>query len=560
MRRPWPSWPPPFAFLKRPSVDKVLGATHTGESAPSPDAGAPLAPTLEAACRRWAERPAVTYRGHTITYTELWRQVSALAGAYRRLGIRPGDRVISGLRNCPEHVVAIAAAWAVGAIHVGADDDLTGPELSDLVEHTEAAAVLFHPRPGADDPQAALRAVAGARPETLRIVHEGEPGAGEHVLADLLEGGEAGAPIEPLQGPDEPGLMFLTSGTTGRPKGVLETLPACWAKMQFFTDAFRPGPNDVHLVYLPIAHVFGLRLALIALLRGGRLVLQERFSPAGALRLVTDEGVTVLPGMPPHLTLLLRALDPDTHDLSHVRWVVSAAATLPRPLAEQVYERLGAEILYVFGCSEGFTTQTTDRDEILRGSVGRTVFRGPPGTPADGTVAILDPQTHTPVAPGEVGEICFGASVPVRYWRHPDVATDGWYRSGDLGRIDEDGLLYVLGRRKEVVNRGGLKVSPTEVEAVLVRHAGVADAAVVATPDPVLGEAVCACVVAANGDAPDLAAVREFLGATLARHKLPDELCVLDRIPRSPLGKVDRPVLRSLVVDGDAARQRLRPR
>jgi acyl-CoA synthetase (AMP-forming)/AMP-acid ligase II len=519
-----------------------------------------LAPTLEAACRRWAEQPAVTYRGRTITYTELWRQVSALAGAYRQLGIRPGDRVVSALRNCPEHVVAISAAWAVGAIHVGADDDLTGPELSDLVTHTEAAAVLFHPRPGADDPHAPLRAVARARPETLRIVHEGEPGAGEHVLAALLEGGQAGAPIEPLQGPDEPGLMFLTSGTTGRPKGVLETLPACWAKMQFFTDAFRPGPNDVHLVYLPVAHVFGLRLALITLLRGGRLVLQERFSPAGALRLVTDERVTVLPGMPPHLTLLLRALDPEAHDVSHLRWVVSAAATLPRPLAEQVYERLGAEILYVFGCSEGFTTQTTDRDEILRGSVGRTVFQGPPGTPADGTVAILDPQTNTPVAPGEMGEICFGASVPVRYWRHPDVASDGWYRSGDLGRIDEDGLLYVLGRRKEVVNRGGLKVTPTEVEAVLVRHAGVADAAVVATPDPVLGEAVCACVVPADGGIPDLSDVRDFLGATLARHKLPDELCVLDRIPRSPLGKVDRPVLRSLVVDGDAPRQRLRPR
>ncbi len=522
--------------------------------------GAPLAPDLETACRRWGDRDAITYRGHTIGYGELWRQVAALADAYRRLGVRPGDRLISGLRNCPEHIVAIAAAWAVGAIHVGADDDLTGQELSDLVEHTEAAAVLFHPRPGTDSPQAALRAVARARPETLRIVHEGIPDDGDLVLSTLLEGGQAGAPIAPLQGPDDPGLMFLTSGTTGRPKGVLETLPACWAKMQFFADAFRPGTDDVHLVYLPVAHVFGLRLALIALLRGGRLVLQERFSPTGALRLVTEEQVTILPGMPPHLTLLLRSLDPDLHDVSALRWVISAAATLPRPLAEQVYERLGTEILYVFGCSEGFTTQTTDRDEILRGSVGRTVFRGPPGTPADGTVAIVDPEDRRPLPPGEVGEIAFGAAAPVRYWRHPDVATDGWYHSGDLGRIDEDGLLYVLGRRKEVVNRGGLKVTPAEVESVLVRHAAVADAAIVATPDPVLGEAVCACVVPANGGAPDLSEVREFLSATLARHKLPDELCLLDRIPRSPLGKVDRPALRSLVVEGDAPRQRLRPR
>ena len=538
----------------------MIDASRTVHPAGPSSGRAPLAPSLEAACRRWGDRDAITYRGHTIGYDELWRQVAALAAAYRRLGVRPGERVVSGLRNCPEHIVAIAAAWAVGAIHVGADDDLTGAELSELVTHTEAAALLFHPRPGTDDPQAPLRAVARARPETLRIVHEGSPEAGEHELSALLRGGEGRAPIEPLQGPGDPGLMFLTSGTTGQPKGVLETLPACWAKMQFFTDAFGPGPDDVHLVYLPVAHVFGLRLALIALLRGGRLVLQERFSPTGALRLVTDEQVTILPGMPPHLTLLLRALDPDVHDVSRLRWVISAAATLPRPLAEQVYERLGTEILYVFGCSEGFTTQTTDRDEILRGSVGRTVFRGPPGTPADGTVAVVDPESRRPLPPGEVGEIAFGAAVPVRYWRHPDVATDGWYYSGDLGRIDEDGLLYVLGRRKEVVNRGGLKVAPTEVESVLARHAAVADAAIVATPDPVLGEAVCACVVPTDGDAPDLSEVREFLGATLARHKLPDELCLLDHIPRSALGKVDRPALRSLVVDADAPRQRLRPR
>jgi fatty-acyl-CoA synthase/2,3-dihydroxybenzoate-AMP ligase len=148
----------------------------------------------------------------------------------------------------------------------------------------------------------------------------------------------------------------------------------------------------------------------------------------------------------------------------------------------------------------------------------------------------------------------------VHYWRDPDAATDGWYRTGDLGRVDPDGRVYVMGRLKELVNRGGLHVSPTEVETAIRLHPGVADAAVVATPDPVLGEAVCACIVPSpGGDRPDLAALRTFLARALARHKLPDELCVVESIPRTKIGKVDRAALRAEVLDGGRGRERWRP-
>jgi acyl-CoA synthetase (AMP-forming)/AMP-acid ligase II len=308
-----------------------------------------------------------------------------------------------------------------------------------------------------------------------------------------------------------------------------------------------------------MGHVFGLRLGLLTLLSGGRLVLLDRFSPEEALRLVTDEKVTVLPGMPTHLTLLLRALDPRRHDVRSLRWVLSAAASLPRELAEEVYDRLGAEILFVYGCSENFTTETTDRDEILAGSVGRTVFEGPEGTPPAGTIRVVSPDDHRPLPVGEVGEIAFGARRPVPYWRAPDAATDGWYYTGDLGRIDEDGRIFVVGRIKELVNRGGLKVAPTEVELAMVEHPAVADAAIVALPDPVLGESVCACIVpAAGADPPDLAALRSFLGTTLARHKLPDQLAVVGAIPRTKIGKVDRPALAEAVAAGGGPDERLR--
>jgi len=526
-----------------------------------------LAPSLEDACRRWGERPAVTFAGATMTYAELGRGVGRLAASYRKLGIGPGDRIVCQLHNSPEHLMAINAAWAVGAIHVGTDNDLTGRELAWLADRTDAAALLFSPHRSPADPLVAIRAVSAASPST-RLILSGVPGPqntsdeGYLQLDDLLAGPDELEHWSPPHGPDDTAHLLLTSGTTGAPKAVMETLPACWAKMQFFADDFRPGPDDVQLLYLPVAHVFGLRLAMIALLSGSRLVLTERFSPRGALRLIDEERVTVLPGMPAHFTLLLDALDPEKHRVESLRWAISAASTLPRTLVDRIYDQLGVQLLYVYGCSENFTVSTTDPEDIRRGSVGRRVFEGPEGTPPNGTVAVLGPGDTTPLQAGAVGELAFGAASPVRYWRDPDAATDGWYRTGDLGRVDPDGSVFVLGRLKELVNRGGLHVSPSEVETAVRLHPGVADSAVVATPDPVLGEAICACVVPADGDAapPDLAGLREFLSPVLARHKLPDELCLVDAIPRTKIGKVDRPTLRATVLTDGAGRDRWRER
>jgi acyl-CoA synthetase (AMP-forming)/AMP-acid ligase II len=518
-------------------------------------AAAPLSPTLEDACRRFRSRPAITFDGTTITYAALWQRVMSLASAYERLGVGRGDRVLCQLRNCPEHVVAIAAAWVRGVIHVGADNDLTGAELSRLVDRLGAAALLFQPPRGETESLEPLQAVTDASPRTRLIVHG--PAPGSHHSLERLPASQETVSAD-LPGPLDPAHVFLTSGTTGEPKAVVEPLSAHWAKMQLFADGFLPGPEDVHLLSLPIAHVFGSRLALLALLRGGRLVLAERFSPERTLELVQQERVTVLPAVPTHLRLLRDRYDPARHDVGSLRWVLSAAAGLPRPLGEWVYETLDAEIMFVYGCSEGFTMLTTDRDEILAGSVGRTVFVGPPGTSADGTVRIAAEDGRT-LPPGETGEIVYGARRPVRYWDHPDAASDGWYHTGDLGRIDAHGAVYIVGRLKELINRGGLHVSAAEVELALARHPAVADAAAISVPDAVLGEAVGACVVPAGAGPPSLAELRSFLAGSLARHKLPDELCIVEGIPRTDIGKVDRRALTARVVAGDAPRERMRP-
>ena len=521
-----------------------------------------LAPSLEAACRRWADRAAVTFQGHTIGYRELWDKVASLAEAYVSLGVRPGDRVVCQLRNNPEHVVALNAAWACGAIHVGTDNDLTGEELSWLVARTDARLLVYQPplaSGGGRDPVSVVRAAA---PRTVVAVHQHpDPGPGTVPLAGLFEGKTPSSSFTAhRRRPDETGQLLLTSGTTGRPKAVQETLPACWAKMQFFADAIEPGPDDVHLLFLPMGHVFGLRLSQLALLSGGRLVLQDRFAPEKTWDLVADEGVTILPGMPTHLTLLLGSLNQGRPRPESLRWAITAAARLPGHLAERLYRTLGTEILYVYGCSENFTILTTDQSDITGGSVGCTVFAGPAGEPPDGTIRAVDPEDHTPLAAGQVGELAFGARRPVHYWRAPDSATDGWYYTGDLGRVDPDGRVYVLGRLKELVNRGGLKVAPSEVETVLARHPHVADAAVVGTADPILGEAICACVVPGAECRPALSELRAFLSQSLARHKLPDELAFVAAIPRTKIGKVDRPALAAAVAAAGGADERVRPR
>lgn len=504
----------------------------------------------------------MTHRARTLSYGELWEQILALSGAYRALGIRPGERVVCQLPTSPEHIVAAGAAWACGAIHVGAHKELTGPELAALVGRTQAAGIVFQPPPGAADALAPLRAVRAAHPDTAAIVHGHPPQDGEHALSELLRVAPAPAPAPVRGGPEDVDLLLLTSGTTGESKAVMETLPALWAKTRFFADVVGPEPDDVHLMYLPICHAFGLKLTLMALASGGRLVLADQFSAVDALRLVGEERVTILPATPTHLALLLRDLDPGLHRVESLRWAVCAAAPLAPDVIEGVYDRLNAELLYVYGCSEGFLTQTADRDEIRSGSVGTQIFRSPDAAiPPDGSVAILDHDRDLPLAAGEVGEIAFGSSRAVRYWGEPLPAGDaGWYRTGDLGRLDERGRLIVSGRLKQVVNRGGLKVACGEVEAALARHPRVADCAVIPVPDAVLGEAICACVVVRGTRPPTLGDVRAELAERLARPKLPDELCVVDSLPRTTIGKLDRAALATLVVEGNLPRTRYRPR
>lgn len=521
-----------------------------------------LGGALDSACRTWPKRLALIDGDVAISYADLRRQAAALSLAYGRLGVRRGDRIVCQLHNCTEVLLAAAGAWLCGAVHVPADDGLTPRELDSLVHRTGAAATVSRRTRPATDEAEPVRAHIDVRV----IRRSASPSTSFTVpFENLLTGHwEAvtttdGAPDDGSSrgtGPTDPALILPTSGTTGIPKlpiGYSGPLHAGW---RWLAEQLGLTPDDVHLGHLPLSHGFGLSTAVMALLTGGRIVLMREFSAENALNVISRHRVTVLHGTPTHFTLLTRRRDPGRHDVRTLRVGIGTASRFPPELVRSIFTELDMDLMLMYGSSEGVSVVTTDRDEILAGCVGH---------PDPGWVSVFGPDGLA-LQPGDVGEIAFRRDMwPVTYWEDEASPAGGmevehaapaqshtvdphlWYRTGDLGRLDAEGRLYVLGRLKHQIDRGGLKVDPGEVEDLLVHCPGVADAAVVGAPNPVLGEVVCACVVRKPGSTLTLAAVRARLAEDLAPFKLPEELCVLHELPRTPSGKVDRAVLAALV-------------
>ena len=487
------------------------------------DAPSSLAQALDDACRRAPYRVALVEEGRATTFSELRAAAASLAGEYRARGIGAGDRIVCSVSNRTEHVVALSAAWWRGAVHVCAEYRLTARELSYIVRRTEARGLVYEAPPDADDPDAVPRALHREHPELeLLLVGDRLPWA----AAELAE--RATPP------PDAPAIVFVTSGTTGTPKATIGyhgNLARRWNGLGRWLG-FRD--DDRHLAQMPLSHGFGLLSAMSALLGNGAVVLLDRFSPTRALEAIERDRVTVVGGAPAHFRLLLRRLAEEPRDVGSLRLGIGTAAAFEPELVDEITRTLGLELVVMYGSSEGVGVATTDRDDVARGAVGR---------PAPGSVEIVGPD-RAPLPRGEIGEIAFSRSVfPVRYWGD-DTPGGAWYYSGDLGRLDEEGRLYVHGRLKHQIDRGGLKVDPVEVEAALLRNVDLADAAVVGVPDPLVGERVCACVVPAeSGQPPTLPALRALLAEELAPHKLPEDLRVLEEIPRTAIGKVDLPSL-----------------
>jgi acyl-CoA synthetase (AMP-forming)/AMP-acid ligase II len=342
--------------------------------------------------------------------------------------------------------------------------------------------------------------------------------------------------------------VAFTSGTTGDPKAVLHLHNTTNSAVRFANRGHGITSDSVVLVLLPAGLNWGLINILQGLEAGCTLIMLDVFDAVTAMHLIERERVTYFCCAPAHLVAMLNSTDLDRFDLGSLRIVVTGGASCPIEVIRAFRARLRGHLIELYGMLEtGFQswTRTTDDPEAVCGTCGPCI--------PEVQSKILDEQDHE-CLPGGVGEILSrGPSVTIGYYNNPDANarsfTDGgWFRTGDLGTFDAQGLLRIVGRKKEMIIRGGANIYPREIEEVLYQHPDIMDAAVIGIPDARLGERTCACIVPRPGRALGFADVVDFLRPKIATYKLPEVVEILRELPRTPTGKIQKDPLRAMIL------------
>jgi fatty-acyl-CoA synthase len=473
--------------------------------------------------RTTPERIAIRFLGAELTYAELDRRAGRLATGLAEHGIGRGDRVATLTPNTPDHVAAFFACARLGAILQPVSWRLAPPEVAYQLADAEPTLLLVA------EEHDELARHAGADVEIARI---GDP--------TLEADGEVPAAAED----DDPLLLVYTSGTTGKPKGALLTHANCfWTNLSFDRTA-GVRDDDVVLQVLPQFHVGGWNVqALLAWWKGATVVIEPSFDPERALRLIAEERVTTMMGVPATYLFLAEEAGFAAADLSSLRLVVVGGAPMPPSLLETWQER-GVEIVQGYGLTEAAPNVLCLPPEEARRKLG---FAGKPYPHVD--VALRDPETGKLVEGPGVGELLVrGPNVFAGYWRNADATeaafVDGWLRTKDVAERDEEGFYRIAGRLEELVISGGENIYPAEIEDVLHAHPDVVEAAVVGVPDERWGEVCAAFVVLREGASTDGEDLRDYCRERLARFKVPRTVTFVVELPRSSLGKVRKDELR----------------
>lgn len=508
---------------------------------------------LFAASRARGDATFLVYEDERWSFDEVMRKVDALAAALvHRYGVAPGDRVAIAMRNYPEWVVAFAAITSVGAVSVSLNAWWTTEELEYALRDSGSRVAI------ADAERVArIAPLLGAL--ALRVVavrSEGELPAGAERLADVVREGEAMPEVE--VGPDMDATILYTSGTTGHPKGAVSTHRAVLSALLAFAargainaamgggmPAGHPYPPSFILV-VPLFHVTGCVPVMLSCFAAGyRLVMMYKWDPARALELIERERVTQFVGVPTQSWDLLECPDFARRDTSSLVNVGGGGAPAPPELVRRV-DRSFATARPNIGYG------MTETNAYGPGNSGDDYLRKP--TSCGRAVPVLEIRVTDAsggvLGPNEVGEIWFRGPNLIRgYWNRPEATAetivDGWLRSGDIGRIDEEGFVYVQDRAKDMVLRAGENVYCAEVEAALYEHPDVYEAAVFGVPHPRLGEEVAAAVVPRPGRSLDADGLRSFLSGHLAPFKIPTRIALqVEPLPRNPAGKILKRSLR----------------
>ncbi|WP_280398325.1 long-chain-fatty-acid--CoA ligase [Nocardia carnea] len=505
--------------------------------------------------RKIPETPAVRFGGISRNYRTLDERVSRLANALRERGVGAGDRVaVLGL-NSMEIIEAFLAPMRIGALCVPINFRLTAAEIAYLLADSGAVAAVVDAR------FAGVLADARAQAPGLRsclVIGTGPGGNGEH--GDDYDTALAAAdPVCPALALDENSAAYImyTSGTTGRPKGAVLTHTNLL--LHAFSVSLHQGSSgDVDPVALngaPLFHIAGLSSYLMCLLPGGTFVITASggFDPRASVELLARERVSSCFFVPAQWQAICALPDIGDYDLSALRQISWGAAPASTTLLRTMIETFPqASVSTAFGQTECSPVTCTLRGEDAIRKIGSV------GTPILNVEARIVDDEMNDVAPGEVGEIVYrGPTVMKEYWNKPAETeaafAGGWFHSGDLVRQDEDGYIYVVDRKKDMIISGGENIYCAEVENVLAAHPGIADVALIGVPHPTWGEAPLAVIVPADPAAPPTAeGVEAFARTQLAGYKCPKEIAVVAELPRNPSGKVLKTELRKTYAHGES--------
>jgi long-chain acyl-CoA synthetase len=519
----------------------------------TPPTGSSLQRLAEQSWDRLGARSVLHYEGGRWNGDDLAERTRRVAGGLMEAGLLPGERVVVCMANCPEVSIAYNAVWRAGAVATPVLFLLSVDELRHVLGDSAAALVVTTPEflpkvyaASADLPSVRAIVVVGDPPAAGRAARPGAP--------PLLPFAELeSAPLGRLIDSDPSGLAALlyTGGTTGRSKGVMISHDALSAAAWAATATSYDEALSSALLPLPLSHVYGLMVSVMSLHAPGpgTSVLMRWFDPYTWLQLAQEHRVNVSPMVPSMLQMLLQQPLED-YDLSALVRITSGSAPLPSQVVEDFHKRLPhVEICEGYGCTEtAAIISTSPLGQVRPGSVGR---------PAPGIEVRIELPDSSAAAPGEDGEICVrGPMLMSGYWNAEretaEVMRGGWLHTGDVGRIDADGYLYVVDRIKDVIIRGGFNVYPRDVEDVLLRHPDVAAAAVVGRPDEKYGEEVVAFVQLREGAAAVPEDLIEFGRRHLSAVKYPREVRLVDAIPLTSVMKTDRKLLRAMLA-ADAA-------
>ena len=474
---------------------------------------------LARAASRFPDKPASVFEGVTLSYGDILRRSDALAGHLQQAcGVRKGDRVVLDLQNGHDFVIALFAVLRADAVAVPLSPANVAEELRHYLADSGAKVALVE------------KSVA-PRFAGLSLEHV--------IVMDDFRGGTAPAPSESR--PADLCLLPYTSGSTGQPKGCMHTHATCLHNIAGAALWKHITQDTVALATAPFFHVTGLIHSFLAVIyAGGTMVIQRRWDPAAAAELVARHRCTHWDNVPTMVVDLLSHPKALEHDISSLKWIFGGGAAMPEAIAQKLFEVCGVRYIEGYGLTETISqTHINPPQNPKQQCLGIPTF--------DTEALVVDPETLRILGPGEQGEIVVrGPQVLVGYWGNDvayresfaEIGGRRWFRTGDLGRTDEDGYYFISDRLKRMINAAGYKVWPAEVEAAMYQHPAIKECCIIASPDERRGETVKAVVVLKPGATASADEILAWAHGRMAAYKAPRKLAFMDALPRTGSGKL----------------------